>query len=122
MPDPLRPGNDKDYLYVDRNGNGDLTEEGDRVAATILKRTIRSSIAKDGFYDEPFLEFPIGEIKDREGTIYKDVKVTIQWFVASGRARSMRRRQDARHSGPRFTSSFSRTVPMVLPSWGLAAE
>jgi hypothetical protein len=85
VPNPLRPGNDKDYLYVDRNANGDLTEEGERVAATMLKRKIYSSIAKGGFYDEPFLEFPIGEIKDSEGTIYKDVKVTVQWFVGRER-------------------------------------
>jgi hypothetical protein len=85
VPNPLIPGNDKDYLYVDRNGNGDLTEEGERVAATMLKRKIYSSIAKGGSYDEPFLEFPIGQIKDSEGTIYKDVKVTVQWFVGRER-------------------------------------
>jgi hypothetical protein len=85
VPDPLRPGGNEDYLYVDRNGNGDLTEEGERVAATVLKRKIFSSIGKNGFYDQTLLEFPVGEIKDGEGTIYKDVKVMVQWF--SGRDR-----------------------------------
>jgi hypothetical protein len=85
VPDPLRPGINKDYLYVDRNGNGDLTEVGERVAATILKRQIRSSIVPSGFYDEPLLEFPIGELKDSEGAIYKDIKVMVQWFVGRER-------------------------------------
>src|SRR5262249_40448562 len=49
VPDPLRPGNDKNYLYVDRNGNGDLTEPGKQVEAVIHKQQILVTFGK-GFY------------------------------------------------------------------------
>lgn len=85
VPNPLVPGKDKDYLYVDRNGNGDLTEKGERVQAIVHEDeqpTFLGGIPSSTFTT---LEFPIGEIKDSEGTIYKDVKVTVQWFVGRER-------------------------------------
>src|SRR5437879_7519420 len=61
VPNPLVPGKDKDYLYVDRNGNGDLTESGERIEATVHQ-------VPDGVFlggvppgTIPLLEFPIGE-------------------------------------------------------------
>lgn len=85
VPNPLVPGKDKDYLYVDRNENGDLTEEGERIEATVHRLS-------DGIWlggvppgTIPLLEFPIGEIKDCQGSIYKDIKVKVQWFLGRER-------------------------------------
>jgi hypothetical protein len=80
VPNPLVPGKDKDYLYVDRNGNGDLTEEGERIDAIVHQ--VPDGVRLGGVPPStmPLLEFPIGEIKDSEGTIYKDVKVMVHWF------------------------------------------
>ncbi|MBI3407126.1 MAG: hypothetical protein HY040_02065 [Planctomycetes bacterium] len=85
VPNPLLPGKDKDYLYVDRNGNGDLTEEGERIEATVhqVPNGIRLGGVPPGTI--PLLEFPIGEIKDSEGMIYKDVKVMVQWYMGRRR-------------------------------------
>ena len=85
MPNPLVPGKDKDYLYVDRNGNGDLTEKGERVQAIVHEDGQPSFLGGIPSITVTTLEFPIGEIKDSEGTIYKDVKVTVQWYVGRER-------------------------------------
>jgi len=85
VPNPLVPGKDKDYLYVDRNGNGDLTESGERVEAIVHEYEQISSLGGVPPSKAWNLEFPIGEIKDSEGMIYKDVKVIVQWFWARER-------------------------------------
>ena len=85
VPDPLQPGKHKDYLYVDRNGNGDLTESGERVEAVVHEHEESSRLGGVQPSKTRTHEFPVGEIKDREGTTYKDVTVTVQWFVARNR-------------------------------------
>jgi len=85
VPNPLLPAKDKDYLYVDRNGNGDLTEEGEQVQAIVHEYQEPSFLGGVPPSKGWNLEFPIGEIKDSEGTIYKDVKVTVQWFMGGKR-------------------------------------
>jgi hypothetical protein len=74
VPDPLRPGKARDYLYVDRNGNGDLTEPGERVEAVVRKRTVNVSF-KPYSYEEPLLEFAIGDVQG-----HKAVKVMVEWY------------------------------------------
>jgi hypothetical protein len=85
VPNPLVPGKNKDYMYVDRNGNGDLTESGERVQAIIHEYDQPSFLGGAPPGKASYLEFPIGEIKDCEGTIFKDVKVRVQWFVGRER-------------------------------------
>src|ERR1700758_1437391 len=58
---------DGDTLYVDRNGNGDLTEDGERVVA---KKGDSTNIA-EGVFD-----FEAGEIRDGERT-HKNLVVSI---------------------------------------------
>jgi len=87
VPNPLVPGKDKDYLYVDRNGNGDLTESGEQVQAVVHEYEQPSFLGGVPPSKAWNLEFPIGEIKDSEGTIHKDVKVMVLWYLgSSGRA------------------------------------
>jgi hypothetical protein len=55
---------DGDTLYVDKNGNGDLTEPGEKVPA------------KKGEGRDDVLEFEVGEIRDG-GLRHKDVRVGV---------------------------------------------
>jgi hypothetical protein len=84
--DGLKPGNAKNYLYVDRNGNGDLTENGERVEAIVHEREMLHTLGPSvPLIKVHLLEFPIGEIKARDGTIYKDVKVIVHPFLGRER-------------------------------------
>lgn len=74
VPDPLRPGMARDYLYVDRNGNGDLTDPGERLEAVVHKRTVHVTF-KPYSYEEPLLEFNVGDVNGTKG-----VKVTVEWY------------------------------------------
>ena len=58
---------DGDALYVDRNGNGDLTEEGERVAAKLGTGTDP---------EQGVFQFDVGEVQDGERT-HKSLKVSI---------------------------------------------
>src|SRR5437667_169189 len=77
VPDPLRPGKARDYLYVDRNGNGDLTEAGERVEAVVHKRKVNVSF-KPGFYEEPLLEFNVGDVQGPRGRVHKGVQLVVE--------------------------------------------
>jgi hypothetical protein len=80
VPDPLKPGDAEDYLYVDRNGNGDLTEPGARVAAVVHKRKIHVTFGK-GFYDETLLEFDVGPVGGPGGKEKRrSLKVWVSWY------------------------------------------
>jgi len=80
VPDPLRPGGAKDYLYVDRNGNGDLDEPGKRVEAVIHKQQIYVSFGK-GYYEETLLEFDVGAVGGPAGREkYQGLKVWVSWY------------------------------------------
>ena len=97
VPDPLRPGKDRDYLYVDRDGTGDLTEE--RVEAVVHKRKVHVSF-KPYEYEETLLEFKIGDVKGPGEQVHKDVKVFVEWYRGKERpatisARSGGRLQDS---------------------------
>jgi len=78
VPDPLKPGDEKDYLYVDRNGNGDLTEPGKRVPAIIHKQKVVVSFGK-GFYEETLLEFDVGAVGNGKDK-YDGLKVWVSWY------------------------------------------
>src|SRR5262249_20675170 len=57
---------DGDVLYVDRNGNGDLTEEGERVAAK-----------KADYAGERDLSFEVGEITETDGKTKHQLRVHV---------------------------------------------
>src|SRR5262245_57977636 len=57
---------DGDVLYVDRNGNGDLTEEGERVAGK------KYDLAR-----EPSLSFEAGEITEIDGKTKHQLRVLV---------------------------------------------
>jgi hypothetical protein len=76
VPDPLRPGDAKDYLYVDRNGNGDLTEPGERVPAVVHKQKVLVTFGK-GYYEETLLEFDVGAVGNDK---YQGLKVWVSWY------------------------------------------
>jgi hypothetical protein len=89
VPDPLKPGKAHDFLYVDRNGNGDLTEPGERVEAVVRKRKVGVSF-KPYSYGEPLLEFDVGDVAGPDGKVrYKGVKVVVGWFVGGQRYREV---------------------------------
>jgi hypothetical protein len=78
VPNPRRADTDKHYLYVDRNGNGDLTENGERVEAIVHQRVMLHTLGPSvPPIKVQLLEFLIGEIKAGDGTIYKDVKLIV---------------------------------------------
>jgi hypothetical protein len=56
---------DGDTLYVDRNGNGDLTDEGERVAAKA-----------DRYPDEKWRTFEVGDLRDGK-LLHKNVTVQV---------------------------------------------
>jgi hypothetical protein len=85
VPDPLAPGDAVDYLYVDRNGNGDLTEPGERIAAKVRKEKIFLSFARE-LAEFTVLDFDVGEITEAGGKVrHKDLKVTVGWFHGTER-------------------------------------
>src|SRR5439155_8913144 len=57
---------DGDTLYVDRNGNGDLTEEGERVAAK-----------SDRFRREGDMTFEVGDLRDGK-LLHKNFNVQVR--------------------------------------------
>lgn len=83
VPDPLDPKKAKDYLYVDRNGNGDLTEPGERIEAILHKQKINVSFYP-GYYEATLLEFAVGDIEAAGGAI-KDIKVMVDWYHGKDR-------------------------------------
>jgi hypothetical protein len=85
VPDPLVPGAYKDFLYVDRNGNGDLTEADERIEALVHEYEEFSRLGGVRPSKTRMLEFSVGALKDKKGNLYKDVKITVQWFMGSKR-------------------------------------
>ena len=81
VPDPLRPGTAKDLMYVDRNGDGDLTDPGERVEAFVDKRPVHYSIGglRHPQY-EKYLEFDVGEVLGHQG-----LKVNVLWYRGQDR-------------------------------------
>jgi len=119
VPDPLEPGKARDYLYVDRNGNGDLTEPGERVAATVHKLKVDVSFGS-GSYEETLLEFDVGDVKGA-GEVHKGVKVVVEWYRGKERpvtvsAASGGRRQD---SGAVVFAARPKGAPVVHVGGGL---
>jgi hypothetical protein len=83
--DPLQPGNGKDYLYVDRNGNGDLTEEGERIEAAVHRQDDGILLGGVRPGTVPLLEFVVGDITDDAGVTHKDLRVQVGWFTGGKR-------------------------------------
>jgi len=81
VPDPLRPGDAKDYLYVDRNGNGDLTDPDERVPAVVHKQKIHVTFGK-GYYDQTLLEFDVGAVGKKK---HQELRVWVSWYRGQDR-------------------------------------
>ena len=89
VPDPRRPDKGRDYLYADRNGNGDLTDVGERFEAVVHNRD-----------EGNILEFKVGDVTGTGGAVYKGVNVVVEWrrgkeWAATISASSGGRRQDS---------------------------
>jgi hypothetical protein len=82
--DPLRekPGG-KDSLYIDRNGNGDLTDRGERIPVSVITSTHFDWIAKRSL-EMHLPQFMAGDIviSDSKITKYTGLTVDVGWFVA----------------------------------------
>jgi hypothetical protein len=87
--DPLRekPGN-KDSLYVDLNGNGDLTDPGERIPAGVITSTHEGRIAEREL-EQHLPQFKVGDIvtRDRKMKKYTGLTVDVGWFVPGQRYR-----------------------------------
>jgi hypothetical protein len=87
--DPLRekPG-EKDSLYIDRNGNGDLTDRGERIPVSVITSTHFDWIAKRSM-EMHLPQFKAGDIVNRDGNMkkYSGLTVDVGWFVGGQRYR-----------------------------------
>jgi hypothetical protein len=89
--EPGDPKGNKDALYVDRNGNGDLTEPGERVPVTMREDKITLHISFQGAEPAEITRyvptFKIGAIVEHNGkTRHSDAVVEIGEYL--GRIRS----------------------------------
>jgi hypothetical protein len=110
VPDPLKPRDAKDYLYVDRNGNGDLTEPGERVPAVVHKRKVHVTFGK-GYYDETLLEFDVGAVGGPGGEEkHQGLKVWVSWYRGKERPCTVSLKTEGRFSREESVSGviFSR--------------
>jgi hypothetical protein len=88
--DPLReePGV-KDSLYVDVNGDGDLTDPRERIPVTVITKKsselglptrIGSLVLED--HDMHVPRFHVGDVKGHDGkTVYAEMVVDVGWYI-----------------------------------------
>jgi hypothetical protein len=93
---------DGDTLYVDRNGNGDLTEEGEKV----VDQTHTGG--EEGGYS-----FEAGEVR-ADGRTHKQLSVHVSKLRGLAASDEVARKFLARHPGAR---SYSIGVEMEMPGW-----
>lgn len=87
--EPTDANGAKNALYVDRNGNGDLTEPGNRVTSTMREHTYW-----DSFSPKPSVtyapHFVIGDIVERDGkTRHADLTLDVSSYVQDYRPCSL---------------------------------
>lgn len=71
---------DGDVLYVDRNGNGDLTEKGEQWRP----KQPQAEIAREGGYPSDYREWHVGDIVEPDGTTKHsglEVSGSKAWFM-----------------------------------------
>ena len=88
---------DKNVLYVDKNGDGDLTDPGERVACTLRKHeTFVSFSPKPAVSYSP--EFDVGDIVDRDGkTRHTGLTVRVGSYIQRYRPVSLSVKTDGRN-------------------------
>jgi hypothetical protein len=85
VPDPLRPGDARDYLYVDRDGDGDLTGPGKRVEAKVHRVQEIVTFMRRPSY-KTVLEFDVGEIREPGGKVrHTGLNVVVDWYMGKAR-------------------------------------
>ena len=79
--EPWENDPEKNVLYVDRNGDGDLTDPGERVACTLRKHEMFASFSpKPAVSYSP--EFDVGDIQDRDGkTRHTNLTVRVSSYI-----------------------------------------
>jgi hypothetical protein len=79
--EPWQKDAEKNILYVDRNGNGDLTESGERVACTLTPQEHHFSFTpKPSITYDP--RFVVGEILERDGkTRHAELTLDVNSYV-----------------------------------------
>jgi hypothetical protein len=88
--EPWEANGAKNFLYVDRNGNGDLTEPGERVLCTMLERQgyVTSFSPKPHVTQVP--QFKVGAIVERDGkTRHTDLTLEVGSYVQDYRPCSL---------------------------------
>jgi hypothetical protein len=88
--EPWEADGDKNILYVDRNGNGDLTEPGARVACTMCERQGYVT----SFSPKPYVtyvpQFKVGAVVERDGkTRHADLTLEVGSYVQDYRPCSL---------------------------------
>jgi len=87
--DPLRekPGKN-DSLYIDLNGNGDLTDPEERIPVNVITSTHYDVSAKRQL-EQHLPQFKAGDIVTRDGKLkkYTGLTVDVGWFVGGQRYR-----------------------------------
>jgi hypothetical protein len=93
--DPLRekPG-DRDCAYLDRNGNGDLTDPGERVAVQVRTVKVRDhwffGMPEPPVHDRHIPVFDLGDVPGPDGKPrYSKLKLEVNWYVPGQRYREM---------------------------------
>ncbi len=84
--EPYDPKGNRDLLYVDRNGNGDLTEPGEQVTAVMREHKYIPYVSFAGYVPKEVTQyiptFRIGEVIERDGkTKHTDVTVEVGTYV-----------------------------------------
>lgn len=88
--DPLlgKPGK-TESLFADLNGNGKLTDDGEKIPVTVKtvkRRSPITSFSNSEEYNLDLLQFKVVDVKSKDGkTVYKDLLVEVDWYVG-GRA------------------------------------
>ena len=88
--EPWEADGAKNALYVDRNGNGDLTDPGARVACTMCKRPgpLTSFCPEPGVTYVP--QFKVGAVVERDGkTRHADLTLEVDSYVQDYRPCSL---------------------------------
>jgi hypothetical protein len=89
--DPLRekPG-DRDVLYADLNGNGDLTDPGERIPVEVVTRKYQDwKFSKGQEFEQHYPVFKLGDLAGRDGTKYTGLVLEVGWYVFGQKYREM---------------------------------
>jgi hypothetical protein len=89
--DPLRekPGN-TESLYADLNGDGNLTDAGERIPVTVVTSRYFDWKFSRREHEQHLPRFNVGDVKSRDGkTVYKNLVIDVGWYVFGRRDRKV---------------------------------